>query len=138
MSNIKNYTKSDLKLIHLLSSRGLDYEKSISIVNYEKELTHSNKNLTKIIKMFCTVTGITIEEFRENRDRKTQHIKHVFIYYCTKNTGLKHEDIAGFLDITRPNVFSACKSIQNDIDMKESLTMSVLKEVNKLAQNTNK
>tara|TARA_R110000796_G_scaffold45660_1_gene110568 strand:- start:446 stop:862 length:417 start_codon:yes stop_codon:yes gene_type:complete len=138
MSNIKNYTKSDLKLIHLLSSRGLDYEKSISIVNYEKELIHSNKNLTKIIKMFCDITSITIEEFRENRDRKTQHIKHVFIYYCTKNTSLKHEDIAGFLNITRTNVFSACKVIQNDIDIKETLTMSVLKEVNKLAQNTNK
>ena len=136
MSNIKNYTKSDLKLIHLLASRGLDYEKSITLVNSEKELNHTRKNLNKIMDLFCIVTDLTLQDFIIKRDRRTQHFKHVFLYYCSEYTDLTHEQIASFLKLEKSNVYRARKVIINDIDVNESLTTDTLFKINKLISKT--
>mgnify|MGYP003637273637 CR=1 FL=1 len=129
MSNINNYTKADLEFIHLLAKRGLSLEYSLMVVDKEKVLKHSNGNLRSIMKLFCRVSELTTEEIRTSTDKRTIWVKHMFCYYCKKNTSITNECIANYVGLTYSAIGRIFTTIENDYEMKYQPTIKFLKTI---------
>ena len=124
------YTKSDLRFIHLLAKRGLNFDDSHGLLMKERDLKHSNNSLVAILGTFSKVAKIDRESIRTSKDRQILWVRQMFCHYARKHTSLSNNAIGNFMKINHSTVTHSNKKIQNDVDTCYPPTMEFLDKIN--------
>ena len=124
------FTKSDIRLIHLLATRGVGFDDAHGLLMKERDLKHSNNNLVSILGTFAKVSKIDRESIRTSKERHILWVRQMFCYYARNNTSLSNNAIGDFMKINHSTVTHSNKKIQNDVDTCYPPTMEFLDKIN--------
>ena len=124
------YTKSDLRFVHLLATRGVNFNDAHELLMKERDLKRSNTSLVSILGTFSKVAKNDRETIRTSKERQVIWVRQMFCHYARNNTSLSNNAIGDFMRINHSTVTHSNKRIQNDVDTCYPPTMEFLDKIN--------
>lgn len=124
------FSTSDLKMIHLLASRGLDFDKSMKLLRAEKEMIHENSNMKFLMDSFVRISKMGKKRILTGVTKDERFYRFLFCYCCKKYTNLSSKAIQGFTKINSyQTIDRASRLITDDIYVNHKPTIDFLNKI---------
>lgn len=123
------FTKSDLKFIHLLATRGVSFDDTYDLLLKERDLKRSKSSLVYILGIFAKVGETSRESIRDSKEKDQIHIKQLFCYYTGEALEVSDRVIGEFVKLTSSTVSKHRRRIENDIDVNYKPTVEFLDKI---------